>query len=73
MSWDSEVRELEKRREIAAEMGGAEGVARQRKRGKLTVRERISAISDEGSFREFMGLMGAGRYENNVFKDGTPM
>ena len=72
MSWDSEVRELEKRREIAAEMGGAEGVARQRKRGKLTVRERISAISDDGSFREFMGLMGAGRYENNIFKGFLP-
>jgi methylmalonyl-CoA decarboxylase subunit alpha len=72
MSWDKEVRELETRRAIAAEMGGPEGVARQRKRGKLTVRERIAAISDEGSFREFMGLMGAGRYENNTFRDFLP-
>jgi acetyl-CoA carboxylase carboxyltransferase component len=65
MSWEKEVQELETRRDFAAEMGGKEGVARQRRRGKLTVRERIDALSDPGSFREFMGLTGKGTYEDN--------
>ncbi|MDP6875447.1 MAG: carboxyl transferase domain-containing protein [Alphaproteobacteria bacterium] len=72
MSWEEEVRELEARRAMAAEMGGPEGVARQRKRGKLTVRERIDAISDPGSFREFMGLTGTGTYENNKLSHFLP-
>ena len=43
-------------------MGGERGVAEQRKRGKLTVRERVELLADPGTFREFMGLMGAGSY-----------
>jgi acetyl-CoA carboxylase carboxyltransferase component len=41
MSWQDEVDEIERRRGFAQEMGGPEGVARQRKRGKYTVRERV--------------------------------
>lgn len=63
MSWQKELEELEQRQASAQEMGGAEGVARQRARGKLTVRERISGLADPGSFREFMGLVGDGTYE----------
>ncbi|MDE0943390.1 MAG: hypothetical protein OSB58_13290 [Alphaproteobacteria bacterium] len=72
MSWEEEVRELETRRAMAAEMGGPEGIARQRKRGKLTVRERIAAISDPDSFREFMGLTGTGEYDNGKLTRFTP-
>ena len=61
MSWRKELEELERRRALAQQMGGAEGIARQRRRGKLTVRERIDALADPGSFREFMGLRGHGR------------
>ena len=43
-------------------MGGERGVAEQRKRGKLTVRERVELLADPGTFRELMGLMGAGSY-----------
>jgi TonB family protein len=35
---------MEKRRAMAAEMGGPEGVARQRKRGKMTVRLTIDPL-----------------------------
>jgi acetyl-CoA carboxylase carboxyltransferase component len=53
MSWEPEVAELHHRQELAARMGGAEGVARQRARGKLTVRERLALLADPGSFRAF--------------------
>ncbi|MFC2020566.1 acyl-CoA carboxylase subunit beta [Chloroflexota bacterium] len=43
---------LKIRREKAAEMGGSERVEGQKKRGKLTARERIEALLDKGSFRE---------------------
>ncbi len=64
MSWQEEIDELNRRREMAEAMGGTEGIARQRQNGKLLVRERIAAIADPGSFDEFMGLTGTGTYEN---------
>ncbi len=72
MSWQREVEELERRRELARQMGGPEGVARQHGRGKLTVRERIAGLADPGSFREFMGLAGSGSYEGDLLVDFTP-
>jgi len=38
------------------EMGGQERVAAQKKRGKLTARERIDRLVDKGSFRETGGF-----------------
>ncbi|HEY7200238.1 MAG TPA: acyl-CoA carboxylase subunit beta [Candidatus Dormibacteraeota bacterium] len=52
----SQISELRSRRARNLEMGGTERVARQHERGKLTVRERIDLLFDEGSFREF-GLL----------------
>src|SRR5262245_21425506 len=72
MSWQKEIEELERRRRLAREMGGEEGIARQRRRGKLTVRERIDALADRGSFREFLGLMGHGVYDGERLVDFTP-
>lgn len=72
MSWQPEVDEIERRRALAARMGGAEGVARQHSQGKLTVRERIDAFADPGSFRQFLGLMGRGVYEDGALADFTP-
>ena len=43
---------LEERREKIREMGGRENVEKQRKRGKLTARERINKLVDEGTFCE---------------------
>jgi propionyl-CoA carboxylase beta chain len=44
--------ELRRRRDEATEGGGAEAVARQHERGKLTARERLELLLDEGSFVE---------------------
>ena len=52
MSWKAEVDELQQRREAALRGGGEEATARQHERGRLTVRERIDALVDPGSFRE---------------------
>lgn len=72
MSWDREIEELERRRALASQMGGAEGIARQHERGKLTVRERIDALADPGSFREFMGLVGTARYDADQLTHFVP-
>jgi acetyl-CoA carboxylase carboxyltransferase component len=56
--WTPEIEAIERRRELALEMGGAEPVARQHEAGKLTVRERIEALCDKGSFRERGGMSG---------------
>jgi acetyl-CoA carboxylase carboxyltransferase component len=47
------VEELREKRKEFLEMGGAERVERQRSQGKLTVRERLALLFDEGSFLEF--------------------
>ncbi len=57
MTEDSEVKErqlieLEQRREKTRAMGGGERVEAQKKRGKLTARERIDTLLDKNTFRE---------------------
>ncbi|MEM9359522.1 MAG: acyl-CoA carboxylase subunit beta [Pseudomonadota bacterium] len=47
------IQELERRREIARLGGGERRIEAQHKRGKLTARERIDLLMDEGSFEEF--------------------
>ena len=65
--------ELTRRRAFATAMGGPENVARQHKGGRLTVRERIARITDEGSLREVGTLAGTGEYdEHNVLRKVTP-
>lgn len=61
--WSREIAEIRRRQALAAEMGGADRVARQKSRGKLTVRERIAALLDADSFREWGSLAGEGRYD----------
>jgi len=65
MVWQPELDELKHRRHLAAQMGGKEGIERQYSRGKLTVRERISALADPGSFQEIGGLAGSATYEGD--------
>jgi acetyl-CoA carboxylase carboxyltransferase component len=60
--WHEEIAEIRRRQAFAAEMGGPDRVARQRSRGKLTVRERIAALLDGDSFREWGSLAGEARY-----------
>jgi propionyl-CoA carboxylase beta chain len=45
--------ELERRREQARQGGGEKRIASQHAKGKLTARERIDLLLDEGSFEEF--------------------
>ncbi len=52
MSWREEAAELARKRSLAKAQGGAEAVARQHGRGRLTIRERIAALVDPDSFRE---------------------
>jgi propionyl-CoA carboxylase beta chain len=47
------IEELEKKRQAAALGGGQERIDTQHKRGKLTARERIELLLDEGSFEEW--------------------
>lgn len=58
MSWKEEAREIEERRRLALAQGGPEAVARQHEQGRLSVRERIDALIDPGSFREQGRLVG---------------
>jgi acetyl-CoA carboxylase carboxyltransferase component len=58
MSWKPEVDEAERRRELARGHGGPEAVARQHAKGRLTVRERIEALVDAGTFQEYGGMAG---------------
>ncbi len=46
------IREFERRRKQALEGGGAERIEKQHQAGKLTARERLEILLDEGSFEE---------------------
>ena len=72
MSWEKEVEELRRRKALARQMGGSEGIERQHKRGKLTVRERIDKFVDPGSFSEYGGLSGSATYEGSELKSFIP-
>lgn len=63
--WGAELDQKKVREAYAEEMGGADKVARQKGRGKLTARERIDGFLDEGSFREIGKLAGSGEYDAN--------
>ena len=64
--WDPELAERARRQALAAQMGGEERVARQHANGRLTVRERIARLLDEGSFREIGGLTGSATYDDGL-------
>ncbi|MCZ6708915.1 MAG: methylmalonyl-CoA carboxyltransferase, partial [Gammaproteobacteria bacterium] len=65
MSWEDEIRELRKREQLAHAMGGPVKVARQHEFNKLTIRERIDAIGDAGSFHEIGALAGVANYSDD--------
>lgn len=67
MSWEREVDEIKRKRELAKELGGPEGIARQRKYGRQTIRERIDGLIDADSFDE----MGAGAGASDRDDDGN--
>ncbi|HEY8156096.1 MAG TPA: carboxyl transferase domain-containing protein [Myxococcota bacterium] len=73
MSWKPEVDEIERLRALARQQGGAEAVEKQHARGRLSVRERIEALVDPGSFREHGELAGQSeRGEDGELRSFTP-
>ena len=62
--WEPEIEELKRRMALARQMGGTENLERQRKAGRLTVRERIERLLDPDSFHETGALAGVGTYED---------
>ncbi|HIG02273.1 MAG TPA: propionyl-CoA carboxylase [Myxococcales bacterium] len=73
MSWQDEVDGIEARSKLAKKMGGDEAVARQHARGRMTIRERIDALADAGSFREEGPLAGFGELDDEGrLKQFTP-
>ena len=63
MNWEPELEELRRRQELAKRMGGEERVERQHQSGRLTVRERIDRLFDDGTFRETGSIAGKATYD----------
>ena len=63
MTWQPELDELRRRQELAERMGGPDKIRRQHDAGRLTVRERLAALLDEGSFAEIGALAGTAQYD----------
>lgn len=73
MSWEREVEEIRRRREMAAAHGGEEAVAKQHARGRQTVRERIDALVDADSFREQGSVTGVSEQDaDGALRHFTP-
>ncbi len=71
--WVLELERIEDLRNASAEMGGADKVAIQHSKGKLTVLERIDQLLDAGTFREIGALAGLARYADDGEMQGfTP-
>ena len=66
MTWQSDVDELARQTAMARQMGGAEGVAFQHGRGKLTVRERVDLLADAGTFHEVGALAGTATWDGDT-------
>lgn len=64
-TWEGAIEELEFRRSQALQLGGEERVASHHERGRLTVRERIAALTDPASFTEVGTLTGRGVTEGD--------
>jgi acetyl-CoA carboxylase carboxyltransferase component len=64
MTWQPELDEIRRRQALARAMGGAEKIARHHAQGRLTVRERIEALLDPGTFDEVGSLAGAATYDD---------
>src|SRR6195952_2510765 len=65
MTWQPELDELRAREHMARQMGGADKVKRQHDGGRLTIRERIDALADPGSFHEIGTIAGKASYDGD--------
>ena len=73
MTWETDIAEIKKRRALAKQQGGEESVERHHQKGRLTIRERISALLDPESFDEIGEGAGVPDYnESNELVDFQP-
>jgi acetyl-CoA carboxylase carboxyltransferase component len=73
MTWQPELDDVRRRRDLAERMGGPDKVRRQHEAGRLTVRERLAALLDDGSFDEIGTLAGTADYDSGgELADFTP-
>src|SRR5437867_10294510 len=73
MTWEPELEEVRRRRELARQMGGQERVARHVAEGRNPVRDRIDQLLDDGSFHEIGSLAGKVEYDDTgQIKGYTP-
>ena len=73
MPWEKQIEEIQLKRALAKEQGGAENVARHHARGRMTIRERIDAVLDGSSFREVgPAAGGAERGEDGSLQSFSP-
>jgi len=72
MTWQPEIDELHRREALAHKMGGTEKVVRQHEQGRLTVRERIDALLDPGTFHETGTLAGSASYSDGQLSEFRP-
>ena len=56
LNWNEAIEELESRREKARLGGGQVAIDKQHEKGKLTARERLDILFDEGTFVEINDL-----------------
>src|SRR5258708_34613307 len=75
MDLEQKLAELKRRDALAEAGGGEERRARQHKEGKMSARERIDFLLDEGSFEEFDKMAthnctDFGMAEQKIFGDG---
>jgi len=73
MTWQREVDEIKHRRRLSEQGGDPERIARQHMQGKLTIRERIVALTDPESFHEIGGLSGIDTYDGDKLVAVMPM
>ncbi|MCZ6645701.1 MAG: propionyl-CoA carboxylase [SAR324 cluster bacterium] len=72
MAWEPEIEELRRRREFAEGLGGEDNVKRQHDQGRLTIRERLHSLVDEGSFQEVGKLTGQSTFEDGELRKVVP-
>ena len=72
MTWQDEIEELQRRKELAYELGGEERIQTHHDRGRLTVRERLDKLLDPGTFRERGSLAGRTEYTDGKLTSFSP-
>lgn len=66
--WQDKADEIDERRKQAKRGGGDDAIRKQHARDRLTIRERIDRMLDEGSLRETGPIAGAGERNDDVVR-----